>query len=132
MNERWNRLAAAALGLALVGVVVFWSWPGGARITFDDAPVRAPGVPVGEGVAPRVAAGEASMKDEPAPVPEFTEHTVRPGDTLGGLAVAYYGNAAYKDSIFEANRDRLSDPNRLRAGIVLRIPRRPSAPDGRP
>lgn len=47
---------------------------------------------------------------------------VRPGDTLGTLAAKYLGNALKWKVIYEANRDRLSDPDIVPIGMRLRIP----------
>ena len=47
---------------------------------------------------------------------------VRPGDTLGTLAAKYLGNALKWKVIYEANRDRLSDPDIVPVGMRLRIP----------
>ena len=47
---------------------------------------------------------------------------VRPGDTLGTLAAKYLGNALKWKVIYEANRDRLSDPDIVPIGTRLRIP----------
>ena len=49
-------------------------------------------------------------------------HTVQGGDTLGAIAKKYYGNADGYMEIFNANRDQLSDPNKIRPGQVLKIP----------
>jgi len=49
-------------------------------------------------------------------------YTVKPGDTLSAIARQFLGNSnAYMD-IFEANRDQLSDPNKIKPGQVLKIP----------
>ena len=49
-------------------------------------------------------------------------YTVKAGDTLSGIAKAHLGNAnAYMD-IFNANRDQLSDPDKIQPGQVLKIP----------
>ena len=49
-------------------------------------------------------------------------YTVKPGDTLSRIAKETLGDAhAYMD-IFNANRDQLSDPDKIRAGQVLKIP----------
>ena len=47
---------------------------------------------------------------------------VRPGDTLGTLAAKYLGDALKWKVIYEANRDRLSDPDIVPVGMRLRIP----------
>jgi len=44
------------------------------------------------------------------------------GDTLGGIAKKFYGNAGKYMKIFEANRDILDDPNLIKVGQKLRIP----------
>lgn len=47
---------------------------------------------------------------------------VEPGDTLGLIASAVYGESLYYRYIFDANRDRLFDPDTLRVGLELRLP----------
>lgn len=49
-------------------------------------------------------------------------HTVRPGETLGTIAQQYYGNANRWQPIYEANRNVLSSPDALQAGMTLVIP----------
>lgn len=49
-------------------------------------------------------------------------HTVVSGDTLSGLAKHYYGDHALFNNIFNANRDQISDPNKIKPGQRLRIP----------
>ena len=49
-------------------------------------------------------------------------YTVRPGDTLSKIARDKLGDAnAYMD-IFNANKDQLSDPDKIKPGQVLKIP----------
>jgi nucleoid-associated protein YgaU len=49
-------------------------------------------------------------------------YTVKSGDTLSKIAKQYYGDAnAYMD-IFNANKDQLSDPDKIKPGQVLKIP----------
>ena len=51
-----------------------------------------------------------------------TTYTVKAGDTLSKIAKEHLGNAnAYMD-IFNANRDQLSDPDKIKPGQVLKIP----------
>lgn len=52
-----------------------------------------------------------------------TVHDVVPGDTLSGLAKKYYGNGNLYMKIFEANRDILKDPNLIKVGQKLKIPK---------
>jgi nucleoid-associated protein YgaU len=49
-------------------------------------------------------------------------YTVKPGDSLSAIAQQFYGKASEYNRIFEANRDRLNDPNQIRAGQELVIP----------
>lgn len=49
-------------------------------------------------------------------------YTVKSGDTLSRIAKEMLGDAnAYMD-IFNANRDQLSDPDKIKPGQVLKIP----------
>ena len=49
-------------------------------------------------------------------------YTVQAGDSLSKISKALYGNAGEYMKIFEANRDVLSDPNKITPGQTLRIP----------
>jgi nucleoid-associated protein YgaU len=49
-------------------------------------------------------------------------HEVVKGDTLSKIAENYYGDASLYPQIFEANKDVLSDPDKIRVGQKLRIP----------
>lgn len=48
--------------------------------------------------------------------------TISAGDTLSSIAGDVYGNTNAWPSLFEANRDRLTDPNLIQVGQVLRVP----------
>ena len=58
--------------------------------------------------------------EEPEEKAEFYE--IVSGDTLGGIAKKYYGSAGKYMKIFEANRDIISDPNKIYPGQKIRIP----------
>ena len=49
-------------------------------------------------------------------------YTVKAGDTLSGIAKSELGSAGSYMKIFEANRDQLSDPDKIKPGQVLKIP----------
>jgi nucleoid-associated protein YgaU len=49
-------------------------------------------------------------------------HEVVSGDTLSKIAKAVYGDASKYPKIFEANRDQLSDPDKIKVGQKLKIP----------
>jgi nucleoid-associated protein YgaU len=54
--------------------------------------------------------------------PYTQSYVVQSGDTLSKIAQKYYGDAALYTKIFQANRDILSDPNKIQVGQKLRIP----------
>jgi nucleoid-associated protein YgaU len=49
-------------------------------------------------------------------------YTVKPGDTLSGIAKQQLGNASAYMKIFDANKDQLKDPDVIKPGQVLKIP----------
>ena len=49
-------------------------------------------------------------------------YTVQAGDTLSAISRQFYGNASQYTKIFEANRNILSDPNKIQPGQDLVIP----------
>lgn len=63
----------------------------------------------------------------PEPKPEEPEekaeiYEIVSGDTLGGIAKRYFGKASAYMRIFEANKDIISDPNKIYPGQKIRIP----------
>lgn len=66
------------------------------------------------------------VPDEPASPPKDNPYTqtyvVQKGDTLSKIADQYYGDARLYTQIFEANRDVLKDPDKIKPGQKLRIP----------
>ena len=49
-------------------------------------------------------------------------YTVKPGDTLSKIAKELLGDGNAYMSIFNANKDQLSDPDKIKPGQVLKIP----------
>lgn len=49
-------------------------------------------------------------------------YTVKSGDTLSKIAKDHLGDANAYMKIFEANKDQLSDPDKIKPGQVLKIP----------
>ena len=49
-------------------------------------------------------------------------YTVQPGDSLSKISKQFYGDPNKYMKIFEANKDKLSDPDKIRVGIDLVIP----------
>ena len=66
-------------------------------------------------VSPEAAAAAAAAAAQ-------RTYTVEAGDTLGAIAKAELGNANAYMQIFEANKDVLTDPNKIKPGQVLKIP----------
>jgi nucleoid-associated protein YgaU len=60
----------------------------------------------------------------PAPGSQQTErtYTVKSGDTLSKIAKETLGDATAYMEIFNANKDQLSDPDKIKPGQVLKIP----------
>jgi nucleoid-associated protein YgaU len=51
-------------------------------------------------------------------------YSVKSGDTLSKLAKHFLGDSNRYMDIFNANKDQLSDPNKIQVGQKLRIPNR--------
>lgn len=61
--------------------------------------------------------------DSSLPAPAATKtYTVKSGDTLSKIAQEFYGSAGEYMKIFNANKDKLSDPNQIQVGQELTIP----------
>jgi nucleoid-associated protein YgaU len=54
--------------------------------------------------------------------PAASMYEVKEGDTLTKIAKAEYGDASAYETIFEANKPMLKDPNKIYPGQQLRIP----------
>jgi nucleoid-associated protein YgaU len=49
-------------------------------------------------------------------------YTVKSGDTLSKIAQQFYGDSGQYMKIFEANKDKLKNPDQIQAGQQLNIP----------
>ena len=58
----------------------------------------------------------------PAATAKATTYTVKAGDTLSKIAKDHLGSAGAYMKIFEANKDQLTDPDKIKPGQVLKIP----------
>lgn len=121
--------------------------PGRTRLNIPLDPTNIQGKVVTLRSAPSENAAPASQPITPAPAPAATPparpaatptadgplpagwrvHTVEKGQTLSGIAKAAYGRSALWTLIFEANRDVLDAPERVKPGLRLRLPPAPDA-----
>lgn len=85
------------------------------RAATGEAPAIPDGLPDGPGVELRMV----QRADETL---QYRFYTVQPGDSLGAIAVRFYGSADRYDVIYGANRTTLSSPDLIRAGQRLVIP----------
>jgi LysM repeat protein len=69
-------------------------------------------------VQPKAAAAPTAA---PAAAHQQT-YTVKAGDTLSKIAKDHLGNANAYMEIFNANRDQLTDPDKIKPGQVLKLP----------
>ena len=74
--------------------------------------------PVESSKATTPTAGPARAQGGQAP----QMYTVKPGDTLSKISKQFYGNANDYMKIFNANRDKLKDPDQISIGQELKIP----------
>ena len=96
-----------------------------AEATPDDGIVLEPE----EGEQPVVGAPVAEEPAAPganaakvAPEQKYTEYVVKPGDTLSGIAKKFYKDGRLFGRIYDANKDVISNPNKLPLGAKIRIP----------
>lgn len=89
------------------------------KIKVAHAPAAAAPAPAAAAVVTGGAPAPAAASATPAAA---KAHVVEKGDTLGAIAKKYYGKAGAYMKIFEANRDVLDDPDKIKPGQKLRIP----------
>ena len=64
----------------------------------------------------------ADFPVDPSKAPASRSYVVKPGDTLSKIAKEFYGNSNDYMRIFNANKDKLKDPNQIQVGQELKIP----------
>jgi nucleoid-associated protein YgaU len=74
--------------------------------------------PAQAGAAPKTQTAGASASGGQS----TRTYTVKPGDSLSKISREFYGDASQYQKIFEANRDKLRDPDKISAGQELVIP----------
>ena len=86
----------------------------------SSVPVSLEGVAVPQAPVEVAAGSSAPAADEPS-----TTYVVQKGESLWSIAKKpeIYGKASKWRRIFDANRDLLKTPDRVKAGMTLKIPR---------
>ena len=141
---QWHRswLALAVVPAVLATSVGCKSQKAADDLTIPDSPRTSDRGDSG----PRPAANVSTWKDAgeatPSAAPNYTfnlantgnaagtgvsagsrSHTIKKGDTMYSIARAYYNGDVHKwHAIYDANRDRITDPNHLKVGQVIAIP----------
>jgi nucleoid-associated protein YgaU len=85
-----------------------------------DIRVAAGAAPTAAASAPAASAPAAAPK--PAAAAAQQTYTVKPGDSLSKIAKEQLGNANLYMEIFNANKDVLTDPDKIKPGMVLKLP----------
>jgi len=85
---------------------------------FSDVKAGATTAPV-KPVVPDFSDVKAGSSTTPA---ADQTYTVVAGDSLSKIARKFYGNANAWNAIFQANKDKISNPDMIHPGQVLRIP----------
>jgi nucleoid-associated protein YgaU len=71
----------------------------------------------------KVQSGSSTRPDASAQsMTGATRYTVKSGDTLSAIAKREYGDAGQWKRIFEANRDKIENPDLIQPGQELNIP----------
>lgn len=70
------------------------------------------------GVPPKTAVEEAA-----APVEDVVYYEIKSGDSLSKIAKEFLGDAMKYTEIFEANKEVISDPDKIFPGQKIRIPK---------
>ena len=146
MDERTTRIFTGICLLVVVWIGVYWMWQPrqeqAPTITFDTEPIGVaepePIVAFGSDAdESAVEQDEAASSVRSLPVidpvvesagsrprvisPEFFDHLVEPGEKMQSIAKRYYGSIEDWTVISKANPK--VDPQKLRVGTVLRIPK---------
>jgi nucleoid-associated protein YgaU len=112
--SNWSKVLLGGLGVAAAGAA------GAAAASYfgSKEEEEQPSAP-----QPTTASAAATAAgDKAAETPAGRTYTVVSGDTLSGIAKQFYHDANQWQRIFDANRDILSNPDRISPGQHLRIP----------
>ncbi len=91
-----------------------------ANIAAGGSRPAVPDVPAGDGTGVEVRVVQRAAEAE-----QYRFYTVNRGDSLGAIAIKFYGDVTRFQVIYEANRAILSSPDQIRVGQRLAIPELP-------
>ncbi len=74
------------------------------------------------GANPTEITADIKMDNADAPAEAKKTYVVKSGDTLSKISKEIYGDANKYMNIFNANKDKLSDPDKINPGMELKIP----------
>lgn len=102
----------------------------GHRSAGDLAPVSVTATPTGgesgsgngQQSSPPASSGSTDSQPPPPPAPSVRHYTVVKGDNLWNISKKFYGQGAFWQRIYNANRDQISNPNLIYPGQVFVIP----------
>jgi len=98
---------------------------GNVSLPQEDIPIIISDTEVIEVVDPTIDADAAKQDVEAAEInmtSEFQTYTVQKGDTLWKISRQFYGSGKDWRKIFQANQDAISNPDKIKSGIEIRIP----------
>lgn len=75
-----------------------------------------------ETTASEVAEVTVETDRDTSSAPQVSTYTVQPGDCLWNIAKKYLGNGSRYTEIYNLNRDKISNPNKISIGQVLTMP----------
>lgn len=70
----------------------------------------------------KLQSGSSTSAPEPKPAQPARTYTVKSGDSLSAIAKREYGDAGAWRTIYEANRDKIDNPDLIHPGQELTIP----------
>jgi nucleoid-associated protein YgaU len=65
---------------------------------------------------------DRDVREPAATSSSVTEYTIQTNDTLQKISKKFYNSYSKWSKIYEANKDVIPDPNRIKAGTVIKIP----------
>lgn len=75
-----------------------------------------------ETTASEVAEVTVETDRDTSSAPQVSTYTVQPGDCLWNIAKKHLGNGSRYTEIYNLNRDKISNPNKISIGQVLTMP----------